>query len=116
MGARYYFVKPVLPEAIVDRVTELLQEKHSEYVVANEVRGKRRVTSLDEKISNIFMTIGIPPHIKGYVFLREGIKLTVETPSIINSITKELYPKIAQKFDTSASKVAGWTPFRPCLA
>lgn len=61
--------------------------------------------SVDEKISNIFISVGIPAHIKGYQFLREAIKLTIEDPNIINSITKRLYPAIAEKFDTSASKV-----------
>ena len=60
---------------------------------------------LEEKITNIFITVGIPAHIKGYQFLREAIKLAMENPDIINSITKRLYPSIAEKFDTSASKV-----------
>ena len=49
--------------------------------------------------------MGIPPHIKGYNYLREGVKLAVATPEIINSITKKLYPSIGKKFNTSASKV-----------
>lgn len=104
-GASYYFVKPVDPQSIADRVRDILSERDVEYKVADDVREKRRVASLDEKISNIFISIGIPPHIKGYVFLREGIKMTVEDPSIINNVTKELYPNIAAKFKTTASKV-----------
>ena len=69
------------------------------------MRDKRRAASLDEKISNIFISIGIPPHIKGYQYLREGIKMAVENPAIINSVTKELYPSIGEKFNTTASKV-----------
>ena len=68
-------------------------------------REKKNAASLDEKISNIFISIGIPPHIKGYAYLREGIKMTVEQPSIINNVTKQLYPSIAEKFSTTASKV-----------
>ena len=64
-----------------------------------------RCRALEEKISMIFMTVGIPAHIKGYQFLREAIKLTIDTPDIINCITKKLYPSIADKFETSASKV-----------
>ena len=55
---------------------------------------------LDEKISNIFISIGIPAHIKGYQFLREAVKLAVVEPEIIASITKRLYPTIAEKFST----------------
>ena len=53
----------------------------------------------------IFIAIGIPPHIKGYGYLREGIKTTVEQPHIINRVTKELYPSIAKKYQTTPSKV-----------
>ena len=60
---------------------------------------------VEEKITNIFITVGIPAHIKGYQFLREAIKMAVEQPDIVNSITKKLYPSIAEKFDTSPSKV-----------
>ena len=60
---------------------------------------------LDEKISKIFINVGIPPHIKGYCFLREGVKMAVEDPRIINNITKKLYPMIGEKYSTTASKV-----------
>ena len=60
---------------------------------------------LFKRISEIFMTVGIPAHIKGYQFLREAIKLTVKQPGIINCITKQLYPAVAKHFDTTPSKV-----------
>ena len=117
-GAKYYFVKPVSAENIAQRIGDILNERAPAYNVSAEVRDKRRVASLDEKISNIFISIGIPPHIKGYQYLREGIthikgyqylregiKMAIENPSIINNVTKELYPNIGKKFDTSASKV-----------
>jgi two-component system response regulator (stage 0 sporulation protein A) len=60
---------------------------------------------LMKRISDIFITVGIPAHIQGYKYLREAIKLTIEQPGIINSITKKLYPTIATQFETSPSKV-----------
>jgi two-component system response regulator (stage 0 sporulation protein A) len=60
---------------------------------------------LMKRISDIFITVGIPAHIQGYKYLREAIKLTIEQPGIINSITKKLYPTIANQFETSPSKV-----------
>lgn len=60
---------------------------------------------MDEKLAHIFISSGIPPHIKGYQFLREAVKQSVRTPEIINNITKELYPTVAEKFNTSPSKV-----------
>lgn len=64
-----------------------------------------RERALDERIANIFISAGIPPHIKGYQFLREAVKQTVRIPEMINNITKELYPAVADKFATSPSKV-----------
>lgn len=104
-GAIYYFIKPVEPQVIAERINDVLNDKTSDYKVSAEIRDKRRTASLDEKISNIFITIGIPPHIKGFTYLREGIKMAVQDPGIINKVTKELYPKIGEKFSTTASKV-----------
>lgn len=104
-GAKYYFVKPVAAETVCDRIKDVLEEQSTEYLVAAQPRDKRRVNSLDEKISNIFISIGIPPHIMGYQYLREGIKMTIADPSIINNVTKRLYPEIGEKYQTTASKV-----------
>lgn len=104
-GAVYYLVKPVDAETVIDRIKDLSNDRAIDYKVAANSRDRRKITSVDEKISNIFVTIGIPPHIKGYTYLREGIKMTVEDQSIINRVTKELYPKIGEKYQTSASKV-----------
>lgn len=102
-GAKYYLMKPVQPDVVAARIQDLLGDiKREEYA---DVHIRRRQATLDEKISNIFISIGIPPHIKGYNYLREGIKMAVEQPSVINNVTKVLYPKIGEKFDTSASKV-----------
>lgn len=103
-GADYYLVKPFSMETATERLEELLQEKESpratEYAAA-----KRKPMTMEEKISDIFMAIGIPPHIKGYKYLREGIKTTVSKPYMINNVTKGLYPSIAEKYGTTASKV-----------
>lgn len=104
-GAVYFFIKPVTPQNVAERISDILEHRTNERKFTNEVRDKRKMNSLDEKISSIFITIGIPPHIKGYQYLREGIKMAVADPTIINKVTKELYPKIGKKFETSASKV-----------
>ena len=97
-GASYFMVKPVNPKTLEERIEELLRPNMQ---VSNKTENK----VLDEKISNIFISIGIPAHIKGYQFLREAVKLAVEKPEIIGSITKQLYPTIAERFETSSSKV-----------
>lgn len=103
LGADYYLVKPFSAEAAVERIRELFIDEEANGREFSQ--SKRKAVTVDEKISEIFISIGIPPHIKGYSYLREGIKLTVEKPYIINSVTKELYPTIGKIFDTSASKV-----------
>ena len=94
MGASYFMIKPINAENLESRINEIL---------SNNLSQENR--QLDEKISNIFISIGIPAHIKGYQFLREAVKLAVEEPEIISSITKKLYPTIAERFETSSSKV-----------
>lgn len=98
LGVDYYMLKPVNLELLESRILDVLN--------TNTIKIKSSKTrALEEKISNIFITVGIPAHIKGYQFLREAIKLAIESPEIINSITKKLYPSIAERFQTNASKV-----------
>jgi two-component system, response regulator, stage 0 sporulation protein A len=99
MGASYFMAKPINIDTLCKRIIEL----NSNVIYTSIASSTSR--ELDEKISHIFITVGIPAHIKGYKFLREAIKLSISDPNIINSITKKLYPAIAEKFDTSASKV-----------
>ncbi len=111
LGASDYLVKPFDVRMLEKRLTNINIERQSETQknVDSLVSGYRNRSSfnrnLDEKISNIFITVGIPAHIKGYQFLREAIKMAVDSPEIVNSITKKLYPSIAERFSTSVSKV-----------
>ena len=102
LGARYYLVKPVSAAVVEERVAEISEELPPP---VREKLERKRAGSLDERISNIFISIGIPPHIKGYHYLREGIKMAVSDPHVINNVTKGLYPVIGEKYGTSASKV-----------
>lgn len=102
MGVDYYMLKPVSLEALSKRVDDLFSQNYENSMVVTKNENEK---SIEEKITNIFITVGIPAHIKGYQFLREAIKLAMEDPEIINSITKKLYPSIAERYETSASKV-----------
>lgn len=95
-----YLIKPISLDLLEKRVNDAINE---EKIIIQPQQNKMK--QIDEKISFIFMTVGIPAHIKGYKFLREAIKLSITEPNIINSITKKLYPSIATKYETSASKV-----------
>ncbi|MBE5741141.1 MAG: sporulation transcription factor Spo0A [Clostridiales bacterium] len=102
MGAKYYCIKPFDIETLKDRISDIVNPEKSQ---TNVFFNSKSNNQIEEKITNIFITVGIPAHIKGYQFLREAIKLAIANPEIINSITKKLYPTIAEKYDTSASKV-----------
>ena len=101
LGANYYCIKPFNIETLKERIDDVLMP----VVQTNSFFNGKQNSQVEEKITNIFITVGIPAHIKGYQFLREAIKLAIANPEIINSITKKLYPTIAEKYDTSASKV-----------
>lgn len=108
LGADYYMIKPCSLDNLAERVKELLsgEKQVAPMPSFKPAPAKNPMNkSLDEKITNIFITVGIPAHIKGYQFLREAIKMAIDNPDIINSITKRLYPEVAQRFDTSPSKV-----------
>lgn len=104
LGASYYMIKPYDKDVLSKRIKEVVKDN---FEVAHSENNfdKKQLKALEEKITNIFITVGIPAHIKGYQFLREAIKMAIDNPEIINSITKKLYPSIAEKFETSPSKV-----------
>lgn len=104
-GADYYMVKPCDINVLKERIKELKNGESYKEAVTEIKTIKPRNKQLEEKITNIFITVGIPAHIKGYQFLREAIKMAIDNPEIINSITKKLYPSIAERFETTASKV-----------
>lgn len=56
-------------------------------------------------VTNILLSLGIPAHIKGYAFLREAIILSADNKEMLASVTKMLYPTIAQKYQTTPSRV-----------
>ena len=102
LGASYYMVKPFDMELLYERIVEVAREQPAAVLAAAPQAADE---SVDERITNLFLTLGIPAHIKGYQYLREAVRMVLENHDVINRITKELYPGIARKFDTSASKV-----------
>ena len=103
-GASYYMIKPLDGEILYRRIIETMQMSDP-LPQQPTAAPKNPSASTDEQITNLFLTIGIPAHIKGYQYLREAVSLVLRDPSIIGRITKELYPLVARRFDTSASKV-----------
>ena len=98
MGANYYILKPFdmldLEERIIDTVSEL--DKRTINLFSN---------NLQKSISKLLHELGMPSHIKGYQYIREAISMVYDNPEIVGGITKELYPELATKFDTTVSRV-----------
>ena len=103
LGVQYYMIKPVELQVLLERIRDVARQRRNEPLEPRALSPAG--LSLDDKISNLFLAMGIPAHIKGYQYLREGIKLVIAQPAMIGGITKELYPAIARRFTTTPSKV-----------
>ena len=103
-GLDYYFLKPFDVNTMAQRLIQLSgwkSEKEPLVVKDNVVTD----TQLEVMITEIIHQIGVPAHIKGYHYLREAIILSIKNSDIINSVTKILYPTVAKKHGTTASRV-----------
>jgi len=111
-GADYYVVKPFDMEILIKRIRQLVDNN----AMVKETSGKSNYSSMsfnkisksnniEAQITNIIHEIGVPAHIKGYIYLREAIKLVIENIDLLSAVTKELYPSIAKKFNTTSSRV-----------
>lgn len=99
LGADYYVLKPFDIEVLVNRVRQLT----TGYVPAPAPLLKQR--NLDVEVTNIIHEVGIPAHIKGYLYLRDAILMVTNRIELLGAITKELYPMIASKYKTTPSRV-----------
>ena len=107
LGVDYYLIKPVEMNVLVQHIYDVVRGEQELYMAADKDVAQKALpgATLEDKLSNLFLTLGIPAHIKGYQFLREAIRLVLEKPDMIGGITKELYPTIARRFGTTSSKV-----------
>ncbi len=100
-GASYYALKPYNLEAICeDIITLLSKDKNS-----NSINRIYDSFGIEVKVTEILHEIGVPAHIKGYNYLRDSIIMSIENPDIINAVTKQLYPGVAKKYETTSSRV-----------
>ena len=102
LGADYYMVKPFDLGILHERILAVAREDSLETVRADSAPEEAQ---MGDKVANIFLMLGIPAHIKGYQYLREGVKMVMGNHDVINRITKELYPGVARRCQTTPSKV-----------
>ncbi len=106
-GAAYYLVKPVDEQVLIKRILETGESKFvSKFDIKEEEDNQYYSAQAYEKhITKMLHEIGVPAHIKGYMYLREAIKMVAENTDLLGAITKELYPELAVKFKTTSSRV-----------
>lgn len=100
LGVNYYILKPFDVEVLGNRVRQLA---NSHPVSTSNSHPKMR--NLDVEVTNLIHQMGVPAHVKGYQYLREAIILVIGEMSLLGAVTKELYPMIAEKYNTTPSRV-----------
>lgn len=103
-GATYFVLKPFNLHDLAENILRLSKRRN-----ARAKGGIRQAGfdgyNLELKVTEILHQIGVPAHIKGYHYLRDSIMLSIEKPEIINAVTKQLYPSVAKKYETTSSRV-----------
>ncbi len=108
LGASYYILKPFKLEVLAERIRQLGRDiLPGREAAAPSIKNMpaRKNHSYIEEITEIIHEIGIPAHIKGYLYLRDAIAMVVEEIELLGAVTKILYPRIAQKYETTPSRV-----------
>lgn len=113
LGADYFMVKPFDMDSLVNRIRQFknnIQPSNTTSIMAaraveNVKKDFCNAYNLETKVTNILHEIGVPAHIRGYHYMREAIIMSVNDMDVLNYITKELYPSIAKKCNTTPSRV-----------
>ncbi|TFD92236.1 MULTISPECIES: sporulation transcription factor Spo0A [Jeotgalibacillus] len=107
LGASYFILKPFDMENLVQTIRQVQGKKNplSRSNSSKPVKSPQRKPNLDASITGVIHEIGVPAHIKGYMYLREAISMVYHDIELLGSITKILYPDIAKKYNTTSSRV-----------
>lgn len=115
LGAQYYVLKPFEMDVLAKRIRELVNEEpiNKPIIISKDTKNtyveisatSNSKNNLEAMVTNIIHEIGVPAHIKGYQYLRDGIMMVVSNIEVINQITKQLYPDLAKKYKTTPSRV-----------
>ena len=97
-GVNYFILKPFELDDLEKRILDSCANRDSKNI-------DLYYNNLQISITKVLHELGIPSHIKGYQYIREAIGIIYERPDVIGGITKELYPELALKFDTTVSRV-----------
>lgn len=104
LGADYFVVKPINFTNLFETIKDL-NIKKNEKTENNSFIFSSNKTDLDTEITTLLHEIGVPAHIRGYLYIREAITMVYHNIEILGNITKILYPEVARKFNTTSSRV-----------
>lgn len=104
LGAAHYILKPFDLESLLNKINQLANEGSGEKT-SKTPAGANKDYLLEARVTQILHEIGVPAHIRGYHYMREAIIMSVNDMDVLNYITKELYPSIAKKCNTTPSRV-----------
>lgn len=99
-GADYFFLKPIDCEAVFDRIVQLASWKGTEGLLKSFPK-----TDYSIQVSEILQNVGIMTNSKGYRYVKEAILFGIEKPEMLSSVTKILYPAVAESFNTTPINV-----------
>ncbi|MBP3610114.1 MAG: sporulation transcription factor Spo0A [Lachnospiraceae bacterium] len=109
LGASYYMLKPFDYQLVISRIKQLRGVSSYRRLdgAGSAAKGGNVFLerNLEADVTNVIHEIGVPAHIKGYHYLRDAIMMSVNETEMLNSITKQLYPTIAKRHKTTASRV-----------
>ncbi len=97
-GVNYYILKPFELDDLERRILDLFKQSETRSIDLYH-------NNLEISITRMLHELGMPAHIKGYQYIRDGIVMVYNNPDIIGGITKELYPDVAVKYNTTVSRV-----------
>jgi two-component system response regulator (stage 0 sporulation protein A) len=102
LGADYFIVKPFDLQVLAQRIRDVA--KNGSFL-GDLTYTESTGFEVERDVSRILQRLRIPPHFKGYTYLREAIIRCVSEPTLVNEVTKKLYPQIAEKFGTTRHRV-----------
>ena len=108
-GASLCLIKPINPISLSDHLRDLGSDRKVSLTPAAQSAQRPeeddRTPDIETQVTKIIHQIGVPAHIKGYQYLRDAILMAIEDDSIINAVTKRLYPAVAKRHGTTSSRV-----------
>ncbi len=93
----FYLLKDINKEILEQRIIDSTKINYTEYEFEDN--------KINKKTSKLLHDLGMPSHIKGYQYIRDAIIMMYNDSSYIGGITKQLYPDIANKYETTPSRV-----------